>query len=295
LSDEPPQRAIIRFPLPAKEEARMLAAVVVLAALVAQVPAPASPPAAAPTLTDAQIEDFLLHAKIGKTHTLGKGVTLAMRAVLKSDTMTHDAQIQNIDQKLQQFDTGRGVEFNFRDSWMYNVAAYRIDRLIGLNMVPVTVARRYGNDLAAFTWWIDDVMMEEGARLKQKKEAPDTEKWNEQMQLVRVFDQLIANTDRNVGNLLITSDWRIWPIDHTRAFRLNKEPKSLGNVTRCDREVLQKMKALDKETLKKSLHDVLTGDEMDALLARRDAIVKHIEAAGPGVLFTRNSLTRTQP
>jgi hypothetical protein len=273
----------------------MLAAVAVLTALVAQVPAPGSPAAPAPALSDAQIEDFLLHAKISKTHTLGKGVTLAMRAVLKSDTMTHDAQIQSIEQKLQQFDTGKGVEFNFRDSWMYNVAAYRIDRLIGLNMVPVSVTRRYGNDLAAFTWWIDDVMMEEGTRLKQKKEAPDTEKWNEQMQLVRVFDQLIANTDRNVGNLLITSDWRIWPIDHTRAFRLNKEPKSLGNVTRCDREVLEKMKALDKETLKKSLHDVLTGDEMDALLARRDAIVKHIEAAGPAVLFSRNSATRTQP
>lgn len=265
----------------------MVAAVILVATLVAQVPAPGSSAAPAPALTDAQIEDFLLHAKIGKVRTLGKGVTLAMRAVLKNDTMTHEAQIQIIDQKLQQFDTGKGVEFNFRDSWKYNVAAYRIDRLIGLNMVPVSVTRRYGNDLAAFTWWIDDVMMEEGARLKEKREAPDTERWNEQMQMVRVFDQLIANTDRNVGNLLITSDWRIWPIDHTRAFRLNKTPKSAANITKCDRDVLEKMKALDKDTLKKSLHDVLTGDEIDALLARRDAIVKQLEAAGPAVLFTR--------
>lgn len=265
----------------------MVGAVLVLAAVLAQAQTPAVTPAAAPSLTDAQIEDFLLHAKIGKTKTLGKGVTLAVRATLKSDALTHDAQIQSIEQKMQQFDTGKGVEFNFRDSWMYNVAAYRIDRLIGLNMVPVTVPRRYGQDMAAFTWWIDDVMMDEGARLQQKREAPDTEHWNQQMQLVRVFDQLIANTDRNLGNLLITPDWRIWPIDHTRAFRLNKEPKSVANVTRCDRVVLEKMKALDKETLKKSLRDVLTGDEIDALLARRDSIVKHLESAGPSVLFTR--------
>ena len=266
----------------------MVAALVLLAALAVQVPASAPPgTASTPALTDAQIEDFLLHAKIGKARTLGKGVTLASRAVLKSDTMTHDVQIQTIDQKMQQFDTGRGVEFNFRDSWMYNVAAYRIDRLIGLDMVPVSVARRFGNDMAAFTWWIDDVMMDEAARLKSKREAPDTDHWNQQMQLVRLFDQLIANTDRNLGNLLITSDWRIWPIDHTRAFRLNKEPKSVNNVTRCDRGVLDRLKALDKETLKKSLRDVLTGDEIDAVLARRDAIVKHLEAAGPSVLFSR--------
>lgn len=247
----------------------------------------AAAPAAATPQTDSQIEDFLLHARIKKTHTSGKGVTLSARATLTDGTLTHDAQIQQVDERRQQFDTGRGVEFNFRDSWMYNVAAYRIDRMIGLNMVPVSVVRRYANDKAAFTWWIDGVMMEEGDRLKQHREAPDTNRWNQQMQLVRVFDQLIANTDRNIGNLLITNDWRIWAIDHTRAFRLNREPKSPANITRCDREMLEKMKQLDRDVMRKQLGDVLTRDEIDALLARRDAIVRQIEAAGPAVLFTR--------
>ena len=39
------------------------------------------------------------------------------------------------------------------------------------------------------------------------------------MQMLRLFDQLIANIDRNLGNLLIGNDWTIWAIDHTRAFR----------------------------------------------------------------------------
>ncbi len=244
-------------------------------------------PVAAPGPTDAQIEEFLLHAKVIRTHAAKKGVTLSQRATLTDGTRTHDAQIQQVDEKRQEFHTGRGVEFNFRDSWMYNVAAYRLDRLIGLNMVPVSVARRHGNDLAAFTWWVDDVLMEEGDRLKKKIDAPDVDVWNQQMQLVRVFDQLIGNTDRNVGNLLITTDWRVWPIDHTRAFRLNRVPKSIANVTRCDREVLEKLRQLDRETLKKQLGDVLTRDEIDALLARRDAILTHLDAAGPSVLFDR--------
>lgn len=262
----------------------MRTAVLLMTALLAQTPS--SAPTSAP-LTDAQMEDFMLNAKVGKTRTIGKGVTLPLRATLSDGTMTHDVQIQQIDQKLQQFDTGRGVEFNFRDSWMYNVAAYRLDRLIGLNMVPVTVARRYQNDRAAFTWWIDDVMMEEGTRLKENRQAPDVEDWNRQIQMVRVFDQLIANSDRNLGNLLITKDWRIVPIDHTRAFRPNRAPKSAANITRCDRDVLEKMKQLDKPTLEKALRDVLTGGEIDSLLARRDAIVKQLETAGPSVLFTR--------
>lgn len=258
-----------------------------LSTILALGPLPEQAPAALTQLTDARIEEFLLHGKVTKRHGTNKGVTLSIRATLSDGTLTHDAHIQSIDEKKQQFDTGRGVEFNFRDTWMYNVAAYRLDRLLGLNLVPVSVARRFGTEDAAYTWWVDDVAMDEGERLKKKVSAPDIAVWNQQMQLVRLFDQLIANTDRNLGNLLITHDWRVWAIDHTRAFRLNREPKSVGNVTRCDRQVLDKLKQLDRDTLRKQLNRVLTIDEIDAVLARRDAIVKHLEAAGPSVLFDR--------
>jgi len=40
------------------------------------------------------------------------------------------------------------------------------------------------------------------------------------MWVVRLFDQLIYNTDRNLGNLLIDKSWRLWMIDHTRAFKV---------------------------------------------------------------------------
>ncbi len=260
--------------------------------VLAQQPEPTAPQATAvaatPKLTDAQIEDFLLHARVTKTKGAKKGVTATLRATLTDGKLTHDAQIQNIDERQQVF-TGSGgtTEFDFRDSWSFNVAGYRVDRLIGMNMVPVSVERKWNYKDAAFTWWIDDVMMDEESRLKNKTEPPNTEVWNQQMQMIRVFDELIANVDRNLGNLMITKDWRLWPIDHTRAFRTNKDLKKPLNVTHADRAVVERMKTLDKASLQKTTSKYLTTFQIDALLARRDAIAKRLDSIGPGALYDR--------
>jgi hypothetical protein len=259
------------------------AALLFLSLLVHAQPAPR--PAA--SLSDAEMEQFLLHAKTVKTKSASKGVTGSLRATLTDGTITHDAHIQTIDEEKPQFQSEQGTEFNFRDTWRFNLAAYRLDRLIHMNMVPVSVERRFGYDNAAFTWWVDDVMMEEGDRLKKKVEAPNVEAWNQQMQLVRLFDQLIANVDRNVGNLVITHDWRLFPIDHTRAFRRNRELKSAANVTRADRVVVEGLKALNRETLKASIGKYVTTFELDALLARRDAILKRLDSLGSSALYDR--------
>jgi hypothetical protein len=285
-------------------------AVVFSAGLLAQQPAVPPPSPAtqaaevekkAPALSDAEIEQFLLKAKVIKTKGIKKGVTGSLQGTLSDGQLTHFAHIQTIDERKQQFvgDKG-GVEFDFRDSWTFNIAGYKIDRMLGMNVVPVSVERNHGYSPAAYTWWLDDVKMEEEERLARKKEnekgkepkkeaePPDVEKWNQQMQMVRVFDQLIGNVDRNLGNLIITNDWRLWPIDHTRAFRTNKQLKVEANVTRCDRAVLERMKALDKATLTRETGKYLSTFQIDALLARRDAIVKRLEGLGPSALYDRS-------
>jgi len=254
-------------------------------------PTASQPPpsqATTPKLTDAEIEDFLLHAKVLKTKSASKGITGSLRATMTDGKVTHDAHIQTIDERQQQFaGSNGGVEFDFRDSWTFNVAGYQVDRLIGMNMVPVSVERRWNYHDGAYTWWLDDVMMDEQERLKRKQEPPDARVWNQQMQMVRVFDELIANVDRNLGNLMITRDWRLWPIDHTRAFRTNHELKKPANVTRADRAVIERMKGLDKETLRKATSKYLTTFQIDAILARRDAIIKRLESLGPASLYER--------
>lgn len=248
------------------------------APVVAAAPSPVS-------LTREQQETFLLEARIVRSRAAPKGITGSRRVTLSDGVVTHDAHVQSIDESRREFQGLRGVELNFRDSWRYNVAAYRLSVLLGLDMVPVSVERRYQQRPAAFTWWVDDVMMDEGTRLKDRVRAPDLVAWNQQMYVVRVFDQLIYNTDRNLGNLLITSDWRVWMIDHTRAFRRHRTLQADKNLRGCDRTLLTRLEALDKRTLERELSRWLELGELEAILWRRDAIVKFFRSAPPQTLF----------
>lgn len=273
---------------------RLLAAAVLaglpLAALAQEPPAPRAP------LTDAEREAFLLEAKVVRTRGAGGGVTGSTRATLRLGGYTHDAHIQTIDTYQAAASLSRGTEVDFRDSWRNNVAAYRLDRLLGLGMVPVTVVRREPSrdKPASFTWWVDDVTMSERERLKGKVKSPDVPAWNRQVYVVRIFDELIYNSDRNLGNLLIDAGWRLWMIDHSRAFKIFKEVKSekqLGEA--CPRDMLPALRRLDQPTLAAAMEDLLTPYQIEALLGRRDAIVRHFEAqiASRGeaaVLYDRN-------
>ena len=148
--------------------------------------------------------------------------------------------------------------------------------------MPVSVERRVERNLAAMTWWIDDVMMDEAERLKRVKEKTVPEKWRSTktagyIHVMRVFDELIANTDRNTGNQLWSSDGKLWLIDHTRAFRLQTALRTPRLLERCERALLVGLRKLNLDSLTAALGKSLNKSEVEALLARRDLIVKLFE------------------
>jgi hypothetical protein len=163
---------------------------------------------------------------------------------------------------------------NFKDSYRFNIAAYRLARLLGIGNLPVTIERKYQGKTCAFDWWVDDVLTDEAGRLKQKMDAPDPEAWNNRMYVVRVFDQLIFNVDRNLTNLLILKNWDIVMIDHSRSFRTPHTLQNAKNLGKCDRTLLQNLRALNKDDAAKALMPYCTKTELEAVMARRDVIVK---------------------
>jgi hypothetical protein len=240
--------------------------------------APRPLPGAA-ALTDAEKEAFLLEGRIIADRGAGEGITLSRRVTLERDGFEHDAHVQTVNEFKPVMQLKSGPEFDFRDSYKNNIAAYRLDRLLGLEMVPVTVLRHYGQKPAAFTWWVDDVLMDLARQSKKKVPPPDPSRWNCQIDVMRTFDQLIYNMDRNAGNLLIAKGWRVWLIDHTRAFKIFKtlrNEKDLGR--RCERHLLAAMKRLDEAALDEAMSGLLDSGQVEGLLARRDRIVAHYEA-----------------
>jgi hypothetical protein len=227
----------------------------------------------------AEMEQFLLNAEVRQRKALGVGVTNSEKAVLSDGKLQHDAHIQSIDVQNNSFTSSRGTELNFKDTYKFNIAAYRLDKILDLNMIPVSVARKVGGKSSAVTWWVDDKMFDDVDRKKQGIEPPNQDDWNKQMYVLRVFDQLIYNTDRNLGNLVIDKQWRMWMIDHTRAFRLHTKLQSEKNLVMCDRKLLANMRKLDQDTLDEQLQPFLTKSEIKALLARRDLIVKFFDNA----------------
>jgi len=239
---------------------------------------------AADALTWQQKETFLAKAKVVKSKDAKKGVTGTSLVTLSDGTLTHDASVQTIDEYKQQFLN----EVGFKDTYKFNIAGWKLARLLGIeDMIPPSVGRTYEGKSASYTWWIENVMMDEADRRAKNAQAPNTEAWNRENNVMVVFDQLIYNMDRNQTNMLIDQGWHLWLIDHGRAFRTHKSLKEPSALKSIDRGMLAKMKTLDAATLKKEFGKDVNNAEIDGLLARRDLIVKLFESKGDSALFDR--------
>jgi hypothetical protein len=189
-------------------------------------------------------------------------------------------QFQTVDEAKAIFEAAGATEINFRDTYRYNIAGYRLAQLVGLATVPMSAERRYKGKSAAVTWWLDDVAFDESGRQKlgdDKMLGPDPERTQKQIHIMRVWDELIQNRDRNQGNILWTSDWTMWLIDHTRAFRLGDQLMRPERLSRCDRTLFEGMKRLTEESIVAAMKGILTRGEIRPILRRRDVIVQHFE------------------
>ena len=227
-----------------------------------------------------QWEKYLETAEIlGSKQLIGsESVTSPWVLTLKLGDVTHRALWKNAEGRMG----------GYWEGWTYEIAAYRLDKYLGLGLVPPTVERRFRGDRGSCQYWVDDCMSLRD-RDDQGKKMPPAKVfgWNRATYLQRLFDNLIANEDRHKNQILITPDWRMVLIDHSRSFRTagkfvktlmysakNAEGPML--MSELPRAVFEKVKALDHDTIRTVVGEYLTEEEVRAVVVRRDLVLAEI-------------------
>ena len=210
----------------------------------------------------AEVEEFLRTVKVEKVADIPIGVTRPRRAFLAPGGIAGSFAWKVLPP---------GSRDGYFESYKSEIAAYELDKILGLNMVPVVVERRVNNDVGAAVLWLDGVRSWETVL-----PLPKPVSWNRAIARMKMFDDLIGNSDRNKGNLLVDDDWHLFLIDHSRAFATDTRlPQELQSI---DRQLWENMLKLDAVSLKQSMGQWLDSRQIQMLLRRRDAMKKKIDA-----------------
>jgi hypothetical protein len=222
-----------------------------------------------PWQSDAEVVDFLSRASVTPLGETDKGINKPQKVELRLGEVTALGVFRDVDISKERFRDLNGRFYaRFKDSFRFEVAAYEIDRALGLGRVPPAVLRKVEGQAGSLQIWVHNVFDEEYRR-EHDLSPPDPVAFAQQNILRRFFDALIGNFDRNLGNILIDRDtWRMWFIDHTRAFLEEPGLQAPEEVTQCDRQIWQKFVTTDFDELAATLSASLTQGEIKMLRAR---------------------------
>ena len=225
-------------------------------------------------IDDDALESWLAQAEIVGVEGLDTGISKPQRVTLRKDGIELRAV-------FKQLSTDFGIQdrtqaMNESDRYQYEMAAYKLDRLIGLDMVPVTVIRGIKGRQGALQFWVEGAINVRDM-IEQKVQKAGWCESGPQYNLMNVFDLLIHNSDRNQGNALWTQDWTLVLIDHTRAFAaLMQNPTLLyRGGAYVPPALAARLASLNEETLTKALGPYLKKPQISAILKRRDLLLKN--------------------
>jgi hypothetical protein len=228
----------------------------------------------------AEIEAYLRSARIVRTERTERGVTQPVRAFFEPG-----GPVTSMTWKALPPGRSRG----FYESYKSEIAAYEIDKLLELNMVPPKVEREVDGVTGVAVMWVEPAKSFAALGGVPKPPPARLEKWNRELIRAKMFHNLIGDIDPNLGNWLVDPGWSVILIDQSRA--LTTTPKLVHQLQRIDQPLWERMRALSEDGLARALFSWLDRDQIRALLDRRTEMQQQIDrlvrAKGQAVVFVR--------
>ena len=245
------------------------AAIIALSGICDAAASQASEPAASAKVwvgRAAEYEDFVRNAEVVRMERMPVGVTKPVRCYFASGGLLESIAFKSIKP---------GRQTGYWESYRSEMAAYELDKLLDLQMIPPTVEKRVKGDLGAAVMWVSPVRSFKQMGGPPTPPAEHVDSWNRQMAKAKMFDNLINNRDPNLGNWLVDPEWNLILIDHTRAFAPGKD--MVHKMNRIDKRLWERVLALDEASLKTALDPYLDGGQIKDILQRRERMKKEVE------------------
>jgi len=235
---------------------------------------------ALPIQEDEDIVSYLKTARVTASEDLPVGITKPIRLELSQDDIEARAVfhfITRTETGIRRMPNGRARGYR-RDSYTSQIAAYEIGHMLEIHNIPPTTKRIFDGLDGSAQLWIENAMTEQ-QRQERGVEPPNWPLWNQLYADMRVFDNLINNTDRNTGNMLFDSQGHLWLIDHTRSFGQDKTIPHPEAITRCSNRLYEALRNLDEDRVEKRMRSMklLAPGEIRAIFRRRDELLEKID------------------
>lgn len=221
-----------------------------------------------------EIEDFLRTATITKKESTKEGRTKPFKITLERDGKILHGIFKYKDSHPFAHQGNWSRSKNYSDRYQYEVVAYKLDRLLGIGLVPITVLRKIDGKSGIIQLWIDGLVSQLQFNEKQMDFTGYCDP-KDQMNMMNAFDYLILNTDRNQTNILYSKkDWQVWFIDHSKSFGTSKRrqralKKYDIKASPTFKKALQLLNNKNLSEFKPWLHR----KQIQSLLMRRDNIL----------------------
>lgn len=168
----------------------------------------------------------------------------------------------------------------------YEVATYLIDKILGMDLVPLTVIRTIDN--------VDySLQLYYNSKSLHSTDLGKTD-INYRLSDLMLLDQLIQNADRNLEelhNLVLGEDGRLIAIDHARSFTKGIEQVFLPGMIaeKISLELRERILSVDENVFVEALQNHLDAQEIKEFLSR----LKHVKKILRGVPAKGLSLKKT--